>query len=114
MAKAYEIPNLRFSLPAGGVVERNRFVAATTDGNGIQANATANVIGVSMNKTKAGEVLEIADGIVMVVAGGTVAEGELVSPDADGKAIKATTGTPVAGVAITGGDVNAYITVKIK
>lgn len=97
---AYEIPNLRFSLPAGGAVAMHRFVSVDANGNGIQATTSTAVIGVSMNETKAGEVLEVADGIVMVEASAAITAGANVSADADGKAVTASTGT-VVGVAIT-------------
>jgi hypothetical protein len=96
---AYEIPGLRFSLPAGAEVERARFVSVNADGNGVHATADTHVIGASMNKTKAGEVLEVADGIVMVEASASIASGAAVYAGADGKA--AATGTIIAGVAIT-------------
>lgn len=94
---AFEIPGLRFSLPAGADVERCRFVSADANSNGILATATTPVIGVSMNKAAAGEVLEIADGIVMVEAAGAITAGAAVKSDATGKA---TAGTG-AGVALT-------------
>lgn len=84
---AFEIPGQRFSLPAGADVERHRFVSADANSNGIPANATTPVIGVSMNKAKAGEVLEIADGLVMVEAGGVITAGVAVASDANGQAI---------------------------
>ena len=102
---AYEIPNLRFSLPAGGAVARCRFVSVNADGKGIQATADTQVIGASMNLVTADEVaagdriVEIADGIVMVEAAGAVTAGSAVYSDAEGKV--ATTGTNVAGIAIT-------------
>lgn len=96
---AYEIPGLRFSLPAGADVARARFVSVDANGNGIHATAATNVIGASMNMTKAGEVLEVADGIVMVEASAAIASGAAVYAGADGKA--AATGEKVAGVAIT-------------
>lgn len=110
---AYEIPSLRFSLPAGGAVARHRFVTVDTNSNGIQAIATSNIIGVSMNQAKAGEVLEIADGIVMVESAGTVAAGALVSPDKDGKAVTKGDSAVVAGVAITAGVAGGLMSVKI-
>ena len=70
---AYEIPNLRFSVPAGEDVGRRLFVTVASDGNGVVATADGTVIGVSMNEAAADEVLEIADGIVMVEAGAAVA-----------------------------------------
>lgn len=97
---AYEIPSLRYSLPAGAAVERARFVSVNSSGNGIQATASTAIVGVSMNKTATGEVLEVADGIVCVEAAGTITAGAVVYSDANGKA--ASTGTTVAGVAITG------------
>lgn len=102
---AYEIPNLRFSLPAGGAVARSRFVSVDANGNGIQATADTIVIGASMNLVKDTEVaagdriVEIADGIVMVESAAAIASGVAVYADAEGKA--ASTGTNVAGVAIT-------------
>lgn len=102
---AYEIPNLRFSLPAGGAVSRCRFVSVNADGKGIQATASTQVIGASMNLITADEIaageriVEIVDGIVMVETAGAITSGAAVYADAEGKA--AATGTLVAGIAIT-------------
>ena len=109
---AYEIPSLRFSMPAGGAVARHRFVAVDANGNGIQAIATSNIIGASMNQTKSGEVLEIADGIVMVEAAKAVTAGTLAYADADGKVTDA--GTVVAGSAITSAVAGGLAAVKIN
>ena len=98
---AYEIPNLRFSLPAGGDVARRRFVNVNSDSAGVLATAKGAAIGVSMNQTATGDVLEIADGIVMVEAGGIIAAGSDVEVGALGKAVAKTDGIGV-GVAITG------------
>lgn len=103
---AYEIPNLRFSLPAGGAIARARFVSVNNEGNGVQATASTTVIGASMNlitadeNTAGGHIVEIADGIVMVEAGGAITAGVAVSSNADGKAVAGDTN--VCGVAITG------------
>lgn len=111
---AYEIPGLRYSLPAGGDVVRHRFVSVNNKSEGVQATASTPVIGVSMNQTKAGEVLEIADGIVMVVAAAAIEAGKGVVSDANGKAVDAST-NPAVGVAITGTTVaDGLIAVKIK
>lgn len=96
---AYEIPGLRFSLPAGADVARSRFVSVGSNGNGIQATTSTAIIGASMNQTKIGEVLEVADGIVMVEAAEAITAGASVYSDASGKVVK--TGTVIAGVAIT-------------
>lgn len=107
---AYEIPGMRFSLPAGAPVARYRFVSANADSKGIQATADTPVIGVSMNEVKLDEVLEIADGIVIVEAAGAITAGAAVKSDAEGKAV---TGAG-AGVAITGADAaGELITVKL-
>ena len=84
---AFEIPGQRFSLPAGADVERCRFVSADANSNGIPATASTPIIGVSMNKVASGQVLEIADGIVIVEAGGAVTAGVAVAANAEGKAI---------------------------
>lgn len=107
---AFEIPGQRFSLPAGANVERFRFVSANADSNGVTATAATPVIGVSMNKAAAGQVLEIADGIVMVEAGAAVAAGVAVASNADGKAI-AGDGNAVALTSATAA--GELITVKI-
>jgi len=125
---AYEIPNLKFSLPAGGAVAINRFVSVNSSSAGIQATASTRIIGASMNSATVGKVLEVADGIVMVEAAGNIAAGALVSSDADGKVIPAvadaqsgttpfavTPGTIVAGIAITGSSAaGTLVAVKIR
>lgn len=109
---AYEIPGLRYSLPAGGNVERHRFVSVNESSEGVQATASTPVIGVSMNKTKSGEVLEIADGIVMVEAAAPITSGKGVASDASGKAVTSETpiGITITGTAVAGG----LVAVKIN
>jgi hypothetical protein len=114
---AFEIPGARFSLPAGGAVALHRFVSVGATG-AIQGNASNKIIGVSMNEVTADElaanerIIEIADGLVMVEAGGAVTAGSAVSSNADGKAVAG--GDAPCGVAITSatGD-GQLITVKI-
>ena len=101
---AYEIPNLRFSLPAGEDIARRRFVSVNSSSEGVIATTAGSAIGVSMNEAADGEVLDIADGIVVVEAGGAIAAGADVEVGADGKAVAKTTGIGV-GVAITGATV---------
>lgn len=112
---AYEIPNLRFSAESGTVVARRRFVAMNATEQGIQAGANAIVVGASMNQTKVGEVLEIADGIVMVEAAAVLAAGVSVASNADGKAIATPASTGVqAGVTMTASkNIGELISVKI-
>lgn len=112
---AYEIPNFRFSLPAGGAFEPNRFVAVNSDGNGIQATATTNIVGVSYNKGLSGEVMEVATGILMVETSAAITAGTKVSADANGKAITTPTeGTPViAGLALTSAPSGGLVSVMV-
>ena len=118
---AFEIPELRFSLPAGGAVARRRFVMVGTDSKASQCNATGNAIGVSMNAvetdkgvTAAQQVVEIATGLVIVEAAGTIAAGAKVASDANGKAVAQASDAPVAGIAITAGTAGGVMTVLIK
>ena len=101
MNNAYEIPNLRFSVLAGVNVPRRRFVTVNNSGEGILATAGGSAIGVSMNQAAKGEVLEIADGIVMVEAGGAITPGAGIEVGTDGKAITNTGGIGI-GIALTG------------
>ena len=101
MNNAYEIPNLRFSLPAGEDIARRRFISVNSSGEGVIATAAGSAIGVSMNQAADGEVLEIADGIVMVEAGGAITAGAGIEVGADGKAVTNTGGIGI-GIALTG------------
>ncbi len=110
---AYEIPNLRFSLPAGEDVSRRRFVTADANGAAVLATADGKTIGVSMTEAASGEALDVADGIVIVEASAEIAAGAEVSVAASGKAVTAGAGD-VVGIAITGAAAaGQYITVKI-
>ena len=115
---AYEIPGLRFSIPAGAAIVQHRFVSVNANGQAIQATASTPVIGVSMNEVTstnelpaAKQIAEIADGIVIVEAGGTVAAGAAVASDASGKAITAT--DKAIAVAITAGAAGGLMSVKL-
>lgn len=101
MNNAYEIPNLRFSLPAGADIPRRRFVGVNASGEGVIATAAGSAIGVSMNQAADGEVLEIADGIVMVEAGAAITAGAGIEVGTDGKAVTNTSGIGI-GIALTG------------
>lgn len=111
---AYEIPNMRFSAEAGAAVERRRFIVINADEQGVQAGAGDAVVGASMVDAAVGEVLEIANGIVIVEAADEIEAGSEVQSDADGKAIPVDQGH-VAGIAMTNasGD-GSLISVLIK
>lgn len=114
---AYEIPGLRFSMPAGGAVARNRFVSVANE-KATQATASTKVVGVSTNEVTAAEleknerVVEIADGIVIVEAGDAITSGAGVAADANGCAVTST--DAAIAVAITGATAaGQMITVKL-
>lgn len=107
---AYEIPGSRFSLPAAAAVERYHFVSVDANSNGVTATATTAIVGVSMNKAAANEVLEVADGIVMVEAGAAITAGVAVTSNATGQAV-AGEGPAIALTAATAA--GEIITVKI-
>ncbi len=95
MLTAYEIPGTQFSLPATTAIGRHRFVSIDAEGKAIQATASTDVIGVSRNeidpvKYPDTQVVDIADGIMMVEAAGEIACGAKVASDKNGKAVEAT------------------------
>lgn len=108
---AYEIPNLRFSAVAGEAITRRRFVKPSTDPEFLMADAGEAAVGVSMNDPAENEVLEVADGIVMVEAGEAITAGQEVQSGANGVAMVLASGKKT-GTAITGGDTGDLITVK--
>lgn len=110
---AFEIPGLRFSAEAGADVARRRFVKLNASEKGVQTGEGESAVGVSMNDPKSGEVLEIADGIVMVEAGAAITAGTDVQSDADGKAITKDAGIK-AGTALTSASAaGELVTVKM-
>lgn len=105
MLTAYEIPGSQFSLPATTAIGRYRFVSIDNTGKAIQATASTDVIGVSRNeidpvKYPDAQVVDIADGIMMVEAAEAITCGAKVASDANGKAIVAT-GDSHVGIAFS-------------
>lgn len=105
---AYEIPGIRFSLPAGGVVPRYTFVSIDPQGKGVVANGTSlPVIGSSQNEVTDNydiddQVLEICgDGIAIVTASAEITIGALVGCTADGQANVASDAASAVGIAMT-------------
>lgn len=111
-SQAYEIPNLRFSAEASTTVLRRRFVKFNSSEKVLQAGVGESAIGVSTNSASIGEVLEIADGIVIVEAGGIVAANDVVQSDSVGRAAKLTTGIPL-GTALSAAS-GAGILIAVK
>lgn len=97
---AYEIPNMRFSLETATAIARRRFVTVNGDGKAVLVAAGEKALGASMNDPGENEVLEVANGIVIVEAGGAIVAGALVEAAADGKAVTQAAGV-LAGVAMT-------------
>lgn len=110
---AYEIPGLRFSGVAKEKIARYTFVAPASTGDYTVAAAGKPVVGVAMNDPEAGEVLEIADGIVKVIAEEAIAAGDQVMVGTAGKAKKCTDGVGAVGIAIVTAKANEQTTVKI-
>lgn len=109
---AYEIPNLRFSGEAETDIARRRFLKVTADEKVTQTVAGEAVIGASSIDCKAGQVMEIYDGIVIVEAGAAVVAGAAVMSDANGKAITLDTGVATnvkAGTAMTNAGADAEL-----
>lgn len=113
MNNAYEIPNLRFSLPAGEDIPRRRFIGVNASGEGVIATAGGLTIGVSMNEAAAGEVLEVADGIVVVEAGGAIEAGASISIAEDGRAVTTSDGVVVGTALTNAASANLFVTVKL-
>lgn len=113
MLSAYEIPNLCFSLPAGEDIARRRFVSVNSSSEGVIATAASSAIGVSMNQAADGEVLDVADGIVMVEAGAAITAGSSIEVGPNGKAVTNTSGVGI-GIALTGAaSAGSVVTVKM-
>lgn len=110
---AYEIPGLRFSLPAAVTIARRRFVNVNSSSAAIYATAGGAAIGVSMDDAAAGNPVTISDGIVMVEAGGAITAGAQVQVGSNGVAVPKTSGVGI-GVAITGASgVGQIVAIKL-
>jgi hypothetical protein len=97
---AFEIPSLRFSGNANTALARRRFLMATNDDGFGYATPAEYTVGVSMNNPAINEVVEVADGIVMVEAGDVLTVGMQIQVGSDGKAAPYDAGI-VVGTALT-------------
>lgn len=95
---------------AGGAIAKNRFVVQDTtadDGETViqasSATDTVPPIGVSIFGVSTAEIAQgkgvsvVMDGIAVVTAGSALTVGMIVTTDADGKAVEATTGDWICG-----------------
>lgn len=100
---AYEIPGFSFTLVAAADLSASqfRFVEVNSTGKAAVPTLAGSVVGVRQNKPKANEATTIVhDGISFVEAGGAIAIGGLVTTDATGRAVAATTGQQTHGRAL--------------
>lgn len=101
---------------ANAAVTQFQFVTQP-DSNGRvgPAGAAARVAGVALTPAAAAlAALSVAyEGRVQVVAGGTFAAGALITPNASGRAVAATTGNIVAGIALEAGVNNQVVTIEL-
>jgi len=111
---AYEIPNLRFSLPATTALLRRRFLTVDVNAGAVYATADSVTVGVSATEAAAGEAVDVADGIVMVEAADAITAGAKISVGADGKAITAAAGIVVGTALTSAGAASELVTVKVN
>jgi hypothetical protein len=126
---AYEIPGQTIPLIAAADMSANRYKAVVINSDGKMALAGANAVitGILRLPGVAGEHLPVTiNGVVMGILGGTVAKGDKVSVDANGKFVKATAevvdgtghvttaGSVVVGICMFGGDADGIGSILIK
>jgi len=106
------------TLLAGADLSASQFLIVQPNSSGaavLSAASDLTQIGVLQNKPASGRAATIqVGGVTKVIAGATVAAGARVTSDAAGKAIAATTGKQVIGVALTGGAANEVIEVLLS
>lgn len=114
---AYEIIVQNITLPAGANLSENQYFAVTVDSesNAVLAGAGEVAIGILQNDPNEDEAATIMTyGLTKAVFGDTVANGAIVTPDADGKLVTSTTGDREVGIAIEGGAADEIGTVLLK
>lgn len=109
---AYEIPNLRFSGIATEAITIRRFVKPVSDTGYAMSDAGQVAVGASMNAPALNEVLEIADGIVIVEAGELLTVGTEVQSGVNGVAVTLASGIKVGTVVTPAGGAGELIAVK--
>jgi hypothetical protein len=95
--------------------KRYTFGAFDTDGTLKVAGATDNAIGVIYEPNAATQPTQVvASGFAFITLGAKLNPGTAVASDANGAAIAATEGAPVAGILAVGGDAGDLGTVLLK
>ena len=108
MGTNYEL--LKRSFVAGGDIPAKRFVKV----DGTLAGAGEAAIGVAEYAAQSGDDLSvIMSGVVSVEAGGTVNAGDKIASDENGKAVVASTGNTVVGIALESGGAGQEIEILL-
>lgn len=111
---AFEIPNLRFSGEASEEIEQYRLITVDANGKYKHASIATHPVGASRCPAKPGQVVEIADGIVMVASVDAVKPGKYVKAIAGGKVSEATNfADDSVGVALTASKANGLLAIKL-
>lgn len=103
---SWEIPGFQFTLLAAADLSAKQYYGVYVDSSGTVSlcNATTKPDGVLQNDPELGEPANIMrDGISQAELGGNVTAGDLVTTDANGKIVTATTGKYVLGRALASG-----------
>lgn len=110
------MPFKAITLVAGADLSDKRYhvIAVNTDGKGVLATATTAGVGLLQDGVKNDQPATVmTDGAGYCVFGATVAAGDEVQADAEGKVIKLDSGKKI-GVCLVGGDANGIGTILLK
>ncbi|MBP5202296.1 DUF2190 family protein [bacterium] len=109
MSKTF-LPGLIYTVTAAAATAKGLFIKPT----GAVCGAGETALGVSYDESNDdGTLAVVLDGIVPVIAGGTVNAGDFVKSDANGKAVTAEAGDTANGIALEDGADGATVLVKI-
>lgn len=116
MAIEYDLENITVVAGADLSSSQFKFVESNSSGTATVCNSAGEyALGVLQNDPTSGNAATIAtSGISKVVLGGTVAINDQISTDASGRAIAATTGHKILGIAIKGGAVGEIGSVLLR
>ncbi len=106
---------INWGATADGAIASKRIVTATASGVAQASADNAGLVGVAMQDAADEGGVDVAvSGIVEVTAGGTIDAADLLTADANGKAVKASYGDRIVGVAMTGGSADDNILISIN
>lgn len=116
MAIEHDLDNISRVAGADLSSAQFKFVESNSSGTVTVTNAAGEyVLGVLQNNPASGQAATVAvGGISKVVLGGTVSINDQISTDASGRAIAATTGHKIVGIAIKGGAVGEVGSVFLR